>query len=104
MPSFRYSSRWFALVGAIFLLSCGCSENRPLWREQKLPSGRSVKVTSFLLAWGAEHDERIPSNDCLALEFVYSTANASAEVREGEAKEVFELIRPASELWGLTTA
>src|SRR6266480_748438 len=68
------------------------------------PSGRSVKVTSCLLVWGAEHDERFPSNDCFALEFVYTDPDANDEAHEQEAKEVFELIRPVSEQWGFATA
>jgi hypothetical protein len=92
------------LAAILLLLPCSCSDNRRLWREQKLPSGKSVKVTSFLLVWGAEHDERIPNNDCLALEFVYTNPDADEEAHEREASEVFELIRPVSEQWGFATA
>ena len=82
----------------------GCGPFPGVWREQRLPSGKSVLVTSFLLAWGVEHDERTPANDCFALEFVTADPNATAAAQDQEALEVFELIRPVSELWGLDTA
>ncbi|HAM71304.1 MAG TPA: hypothetical protein DCM86_06645 [Verrucomicrobiales bacterium] len=86
-------------VGACVGLT-GCGENRPVWRDQALPSGRTVKVTSCLLTWGIEHDERTPGQDSFALEFVSSTPGATPAARTQEAREVFELIRGASETWG----
>jgi hypothetical protein len=105
MLSYNMFSKCSLVFSVTFaLLSCGCSDEHKLWREQKLPSSRSVKVTSCLLVWGSEHDERIASNDCFALDFVYTSPDANNEAHEQEAKEVFELIRPVSELWGFTTA
>ena len=91
----------FVLAG---LGATGCRESRPIWREQSLPSGRTVKVTSLHLVWGVEHDERTPAQDCFALEFVYSRPEVNDEAREREARDVFELIRPASEQWSFKTA
>jgi hypothetical protein len=95
-----------ALVVSIFtaMLLLGCGEAPPLWREQKLPSGKQVKVTSMLLARGAEHDERFLDKDCFTLAFVTTQAEADSQTREREAREVFELIRPISEQWGFKSA
>jgi hypothetical protein len=73
-------------------------------REQRLPSGKVVKVISCLLAWGVEHDERYPDQDAFALEYVSATPREPSPALEGEALEVFELIRPISEQWGFSTA
>jgi hypothetical protein len=95
-----------ALVATLIVaFTAGCGgASRPLWHEQKLPSGRTVKVTSFNLVWGVEHDERNAAADCLALEYVSADPNADPARRQTEAMEVFELIRPTSEQWGLPTA
>lgn len=87
------------------LLLAGCGDTtRTLWHEQKLPSGRSVKITQMVLAWGGEHDRRIAAEDCFALEFVSSRPGADTAEREAEALEVFELVRPLSEQWGFRIA
>jgi hypothetical protein len=76
-----------------------------VWRDQKLPSGRTVQVTAVQLAWGVEHDEpRQPDMDCFTLRFVYSEPEADAAAHEQEAREVFELLRLVSEQWGLKHA
>jgi hypothetical protein len=82
----------------------GCSVTRPIWHDQLLPSGKTIKVTSFNLVWGVEHDERDADKDCFALEFVSANPTADPAAQEREALEVFELIRPASELWGFKAA
>jgi hypothetical protein len=86
-----------------FLSLAACS-NQPIWHDQVLPSGKTIKVTSFNLVWGIEHDDRDASRDCLQLEFVWSNPAADAAAEEREALEVFELIRPASELWQFKSA
>jgi hypothetical protein len=90
------------------VVSAGCvfgdGTYRTLVREQRLPSGKVVKVISCLLAWGIEHDERHPDQDAFALEYVSSTPRVPPQDLEREAVEVFELIRPISEQWGLPTA
>lgn len=82
----------------------GCGESRPIWHDQKLASGRTVKVTSCLLVWGVEHDDRTPERDAFAPEFVFSAPDLDQAVREREAAEAVELIRPLSEQWGLKQA
>jgi hypothetical protein len=83
----------------------GCeSHYRPLWHDQKLPSGKTIKVTSFNLVWGVEHDERDINKDSFALEYVWANPQADAARRDAEALDVFELIRPISEQWGLHSA
>lgn len=84
----------------------GCSESRPVWREQKLPSGGQVKVLFVTLAWGVDHDprERYPNNDEFTLWYVTTLPDGSPQDREREALDVFELIRPISEQWGLKSA
>ena len=98
-PAFR-----LFLCSLILLCLCGCGEYRSVWHEQKLPSGRSVKVTSLHLVWGAEHDERDPGKDCFAMEYVMADPAGDAKTHEQEVREVFELIRPVSELWGFKSA
>jgi hypothetical protein len=87
----------------LFLL-CGCGEYQPVWREQVLPSGEHIKVTSFNLVWGADHDEHALGGDCFSMEYVAAKANADPESRAQEAVAVFELMRPVSELWGFRSA
>jgi hypothetical protein len=73
-------------------------------REQRLPSGKVVNVVSCVLAWGSEHDERLPGQDAFALEYLATVPRVPAQEQEREVLEVFELIRPISEQWGLPTA
>jgi hypothetical protein len=92
------------MIVAVSCLS-GCeSHSRPLWHDQQLPSGKTVKVTSFNLVWGVEHDERDINKDSFALEYVSANPQAEATRREAEALDVFELVRPISELWGFRSA
>jgi hypothetical protein len=90
---------------AVVLVVAGCGgPYRTIWHDQKLPSGKTVKVTSFNLVWGVEHDDRDSSKDCFALEFVSADPQAEPGRREAEATDVFELIRPISEQWGFRRA
>ena len=73
-------------------------------REQRLPSGKVVKVVSCLLAWGSEHDQRFPDQDAFALEYISTVPRVPPQELEREVLEVFELVRPISEQWGLPTA
>ena len=102
-PMLSMNIRIIVLVVMAFLLA-GCGEFHPIWHDQKLPSGKTVKVTSFNLTWGAEHNERDQGKDSLDLEYVSTNPDAPAEAREREAREVFELIRPTAELWSFTNA
>jgi hypothetical protein len=93
----------------IFLLIlaalAGCDEQfRQPWHSVTLPSGAWVKITSFNLAWDSEHDARNPRGDCFALEFVSNVPSGDTAAREHELQEVFDLMRPASESWGLHSA
>jgi len=99
-----------AIIVSLSILSIVCiyyfREENSLagYRSQILPSGRSIKVTSFHLAWGVEHDNRISNNDCFNLEYVSSVTGTDTQARDREALEVFELIRPISEQWGFSRA
>jgi hypothetical protein len=94
-----------AVVAAAFcVVACFGNDTHPLVHEQRLPSGRVVKVISCLLAWGVEHDERHPDQDAFALEYVSGVPRERSQELEREALEAFELIRPISEQWGLSTA
>lgn len=93
-----------AAIAALLAAGCGAGVRFGVWRDQALPSGRVVKVTMAMLAWDDEHGERNPKGDAFSLEYVRSEPGADAAAREREALEVFELIRPTSELWGLRTA
>ncbi len=102
--TFGFAGLRRVLCSLIFMCLCGCGEYRGVWHEQKLPSGRIVKVTSFNLVWGVEHDERDPGKDCFSMEYVMADPDADAKAHEQEVREVFELIRPVSELWGFKSA
>ena len=58
----------------------------------------------FNLVWGVEHGERRSGDDSFALEYVSSVANGDQTALDQETLEVFELIRPVSELWGFDHA
>jgi hypothetical protein len=94
---------------AVFLamaLSWSCSDgpSRPLVHEQRLASGKAVKVVSCVFAWGVEHDERHPNQDGFALEYLSDVPHERTQDLEREVLEVFELIRPLSEQWRLSSA
>lgn len=97
------------LLVLLLMLLAGCDAIfggpfRTPWHAESLPSGNTIKVTSFNLVWGAEHDEHTLGKDCFAIEYVTSYPNADAKQREAEAAEAFELVRPASEQWGFREA
>ncbi|HZP67507.1 MAG TPA: hypothetical protein VFB32_14485 [Rudaea sp.] len=96
---------WARLLisGLVMLVGCDIRQYQ-IWHGVTLSSGAVVKITAFNFAWGVEHDERHPRDDCFALEFVTNVANGDEAARERELADVFELIRPAAETWGLTTA
>jgi hypothetical protein len=89
-------------------LTAGCFGDPGVVRasihDQRLASGKVVKVVSCVLAWGVEHDERFPDRDAFAIEYLSEVPRETPERLEREALEVFELIRPLSEQWGLPSA
>ena len=89
--------RFIKVAIVLAFTSLAACANQPIWHDQLLPSGKTIKVTAFNLVWGIEHDERDVTKDCLQIEFVWSNPAADAVAQEKEAWEVFELIRPASE-------
>jgi len=93
------------LLALAFVLLAGCDNGpfRTPWHAEKLASGNTIKVTSFNLVWGAEHDEHTLGKDCFAIEYVTSYPGDDKK-REAEVAEVFELMRPASEQWGFGEA
>jgi hypothetical protein len=99
--------KYFALLfGFGVALATGCDDHfRTLWHGEKLPSGGMVKVTSFNLVWGIEHDDRNVGQDSFAIEYVSAEPGADSNRREAEAAEVFAaLVRPVSEQWEFRTA
>ena len=87
------------------LLAAGCDGPfRTPWHAQTLASGTTIKVTSFDLVWGGEHDDHALGPDCFALQYVSAHPDADAQQREAEAVEAFELVRGVSEQWGLREA
>lgn len=94
-----------AMLFSVLCLGCGGSGGfTPLSLEQRLASGKAIKVTSCMLVWGVEHEERHPNQDSFALEYVTAIPPAATKELDQEALEVFELIRPISERWGFSTA
>ena len=97
----------FVLAGFLFVGVVAClllfsgGEYRPVFHDQILPNGKTVKVTSFNLVWGVDHDprDRDPSKDSFQLEYVTSAPDADQAAQDKECLEVFELMRPISELW-----
>lgn len=90
----------------IVLFATGCDDGvfHTPWHDEKLASGRAVKVTSLNLVWGSEHDDHTLGKDCFAIQYVESDASADTKSRDAEAAEVFELVRPMSEQWGFREA
>ena len=95
-----------ALSASLLLALClGCGDEfRQPTLDQRLPSGKVIKVTSCLLVWGVEHGERHTNQDSFALEYVTSVPLSATQELDREGLEVFELIRPISEQWGFSTA
>ena len=98
--------KYSGILLVLALLSiAGCDGPfRTPWHAETLASGSTIKVTSLNLVWGGEHDEHALGQDCFALEYVTSYPGGDAKQREAEGAEAFELVRPASELWGFRTA
>lgn len=94
------------LLSTLVLAATGGCDSRfhTLWHGERLPSGNTVKVTSFQLVWGIEHDDRDVGKDALAIEYVMAEPGAGPAHRQAEALQVFELVRPVSEQWGFRTA
>jgi len=93
------------LIGLVLVLVTGCDDHfHSLWHGEKLPSGGMIKIVSFNLVWGIEHDDRDVSKDSFAIEYVMANPRGDVKQREAEALEVFEFMRPASERWGFRTA
>lgn len=77
---------------------------RSISHKVVLPSGKAVEVTMCHFAWGVEHAERDVQKDSFALEYVSTVPHTDLAAFDRETMEVFELIRPVSELWGLDAA
>ncbi len=85
----------------IYLLS---GDIVPVFHDQVVPSGKTFKIVACNFVWGSEHSDRNANKDCFALEYVSPTPNSDPSGREREVGEIFELIRPVSELWKLDKA
>ena len=92
------------LLGCTVIGGCDGARFRALWHGQQVASGGVVKVTSFNLVWGVEHDGRDVGNDAFSIEYVIAERSRDPRRREAEALAVFELVRPISEQWGLRSA
>ena len=91
-------------VCAFFSLLLVVDDQPTIFREQRLPSGKTIKVMSFHLAWGDDHGNRLPDEDTLAFEYVSSMPGADQGLKNQEAMEVFALVHAASEQWGFKSA
>lgn len=90
-----------ALVSLFFAV--GPDEQAPS-HTVVLPSGKRIEVTMCNFAWGVEHSERDTRQDSFALEYVSTVSQSDLAALDRETLEVFALIRPISELWGLARA
>ena len=89
-------------VGAAFLLVG--PQIRAITHDVALPSEKVIKVTACHFAWGVEHEEHHIADDSFVLEYVSTVPHTDLAAVDRETVETFELIRPISELWGLTVA
>ena len=89
------------LVGVFFLMG---PQIRTIFHDQRLPSGKVVKVTMCNFAWGVDHSDRHARDDFFVLEYVSTLPHTDLASVDRETLEAFELIRPISELWGLNMA
>jgi len=89
------------LFSSMLVLLAGCDDHfHKLWHGETLASGSMIKVTSFNLVWGIEHDDRDVGQDSFAIEYVTANPRADVNLREAEAAEVFAtFVQPASEQW-----
>ena len=98
------------LNAALLLLLAGCNgADSPFhtpWHPETLASGSTIKVTAFDLVWGAGHgdDDHVMGPDCFKITYVTALSGTNIQQRDTEALQVFELVRPISEQWGLHTA
>jgi len=93
------------LLSLGLILLAGCDDHfHALWHGERLPSGGLIKVVSFNLVWGIEHDDRDVSKDSFAIEYVTATPRGDFQPREAAAAEGFQFVRPVSELWGFRSA
>jgi hypothetical protein len=76
----------------------------PPFRERMLASGKTVKVTSFHLLWGIDHDDRHSRDDAFGLEYASGAPLDDLEALDAEVLQVFELMRPVSEQWDFDVA
>jgi len=85
----------------VLLLNCTQSDSPQMYREQALKNNTKVKITSIQLVFANQGSTKV---DKFWIHFVMNDPKASPEAAESEAKEVFELIRPTCELWGIDSA
>lgn len=90
-------------VGLALLLGCEFpgGTGPTLVRQQRLQSGKTVSITGVNLTFGARDNV---GNDSFRVEYTCSNPQGSQQDLNTEASEVFDLIRPISEQWGLKTA
>ena len=94
-----------AFAAFVLLLLAGCDDHfHKLWHGEQLASGSTVKIVSFNLVWGIEHDDRDVARDSFAIEYISAIPHADVAARQAEATEVFELMRAVSEQWGFRSA
>src|SRR4051812_38825570 len=74
------------LTALTCLFAAGCDDHfQRLWHGETLASGGMVKVISFNLVWGIEHDDRDATKDSFALEYVMADRSPDPARREAEA-------------------
>jgi len=91
-------------VGVIVCFFASDAKRPMTYYEQAALSGSKIKLVSFNLSRGMEHGVRYASQDCFYLEYICDFPYAPQEAKDKEALDVFELIRPVSELWRFKTA
>ena len=85
------------------LMGCGGANSEILehTRKQVLPSGKQITLIDVHFGFGARDNA---GNDSFVVGYVSTDPNVGPAANQQEALEVFELIRPISEQWGLKEA
>ena len=92
------------LITALLALACtvSCQDySSEMTRNQVLSSGKTVKLLGVHFGFGSQENK---GNDSFTVEYSITNPKADDATKDKEAWDVFELIRPVSEQWGLKEA
>jgi hypothetical protein len=85
-----------AALTLLLLGSCPEDKKQGFVRHQRLPSGRTIDVIGFHLAFGRPSDGSNHGDDCFLVQFV---EDQNKNITELDVDELFKIIRPTCEAW-----